>query len=101
VITVMAIDRGDVADYVETLVVVMVVLIFIRIIMSFIPRMPYNRWLDAFLSFVTQVTDPILNPIRRVMPMVKIGPGAIDLSPMIATLLLFIVGGIVASLIRG
>jgi YggT family protein len=101
VITVMAIDRGDVADYVETLVVVMVVLIFIRIIMSFIPRMPYNRWLDAFLSFVTQVTDPILNPIRRVMPMVKIGPGALDLSPMIATLLLFIVGGIVASLIRG
>jgi YggT family protein len=97
----MAIDRGDVADYVETLVVVMVVLIFIRIIMSFIPRMPYNRWLDAFLSFVTQVTDPILNPIRRVMPMVKVGPGAIDLSPMIATLLLFIVGGIVASLIRG
>ena len=63
-ITVLAIDRGDVADYVETLVVVMVVLIFIRIIMSFIPRMPYNRWLDAFLSFVTQVTDPILNPLR-------------------------------------
>jgi YggT family protein len=99
--TVLAIDRGDVADYVETLVVVLVVLIFIRIIMSFIPRMPYNRWLDAFLTFVTQVTDPILSPLRKVLPMVRIGPGALDLSPMVATLLLFIVGGIVASLIRG
>jgi YggT family protein len=99
--TVLAIDRGDVADYVETLVVVLVVLIFIRIIMSFIPRMPYNRWLDAFLAFVTQVTDPILSPLRKVLPMVRIGPGALDLSPMVATLLLFIVGGIVASLIRG
>jgi YggT family protein len=69
--------------------------------MSFIPRMPYNRWLDAFLTFVTQVTDPILSPLRKVLPMVRIGPGALDLSPMVATLLLFIVGGIVASLIRG
>jgi YggT family protein len=99
--TVLAISRADVADYVYTLVIIFVVLIFIRVIMSFIPRMPYNRWLDAFLTFVTQVTDPILVPLRRVLPMVRIGPGAIDLSPMVATFLLLIVGGIVAGLIRG
>ena len=32
-------------DYVETLALVYLVLIFIRIIMSWIPRMPYNRYL--------------------------------------------------------
>lgn len=99
--TLLAISRNDVADFVYTLAIVFVVLIFIRVIMSFLPRIPYNRWLAAFLDFVTQVTDPILNPLRRVLPPVRIGPGALDLSPMVATFLLLIVAGIVANLIRG
>jgi len=101
VITLLAIGRDDIADYVNTLALVLVVLIFIRVIMSFLPRIPYNRWLDAFLTFVTQVTDPILNPLRRVLPPVRIGPGALDLAPLVATFLLVIVAGIVASIIRG
>jgi YggT family protein len=78
-----------------------VVLIFIRILMSWLPRIPYSRPLDALLTFVTEVTDPYLNLFRRVIPPVRIGPGALDLSPIIATFVLLIVGGIVAGLIRG
>jgi YggT family protein len=99
--TFFAITRDDVADYVYTLALVFVVLIFIRVIMSFFPRIPYYRWLDAFLTFVTQVTDPILNVFRRFLPLVRIGPGALDLAPMVATFVLLIVAGIVAGLIRG
>lgn len=99
--TFFAITRDDVADYVYTLAIVFVVLIFIRVIMSFFPRIPYHRWLDAFLTFVTQVTDPILNLFRRFLPLVRIGPGALDLAPMVATFVLLIVAGIVAGLIRG
>jgi YggT family protein len=101
VTTYLAITRGDVADYVDTLVVVYLVLIFIRILTSWIPRMPYNRYLAAFLQFVTDVTDPYLNLFRRFIPMVRMGPGALDLSPIIATIVLIVVGGIVSSLIRG
>lgn len=99
--TLYAIGRGDIADYVNTLVVVYVVLIFVRILMSWIPRMPYNRVLSGLLSFVVDVTDPYLNLFRRFIPMLRIGPGALDLSPIIATFVLIIVGGFVASLIRG
>ena len=99
--TFFAITRDDVADYVYTLAIVFVVLIFIRGIMSFFPRVPYYRWLDAFLTFVTQVTDPILNLFRRFLPLVRIGPGALDLAPMVATFVLLIAAGIVAGLIRG
>ncbi len=99
--TSLAIGREDVADYVYTLAIVFVVLIFIRVIMSFFTRVPYYRWLDAFLTFVTQVTDPILNVFRRVLPPVRIGPVALDLAPMVATFVLLIVAGIVAGLIRG
>ena len=96
-----AITRDDVADYVDILVTVYVVLIFIWVIVSFIPRMPYNRYLSAFLGFVADVVNPYLGLFRRFLPMVRIGPGAIDLSPMVGTIVLLIVGGIVSGLIRG
>ena len=97
----MALTRGDVADYVETLALVYLVLIFIRILISWIPRMPYNRYLAAVLQFVSDVTDPYLNLFRRILPPVRMGPGALDLSPIIATIVLIFVSSIVARLIRG
>jgi YggT family protein len=101
VTTYLAITRGDVADYVSTLATIYIVLIFIRILMSWIPRMPYNRYLAAVLQFVTDVTDPYLNLFRRFIPMVRIGPGALDLSPIVATIVLIVVSSLVASAIRG
>jgi YggT family protein len=96
----LAITRTDVADYINTLVLVYLVLIFIRILTSWIPRMPYNRYLAAFLKFVSDVTDPYLNLFRRILPPVRLGPGALDLSPIVATFVLIIVSSIVVGLIR-
>jgi YggT family protein len=96
-----AITRDDIADYVETLTLVYLVLIFVRIIMSWIPRIPYNRFLAGFLKFVTDVTDPYLNLFRKILPPVRLGPGALDLSPIVATFVLIIVSTIVTDLIRG
>ena len=98
---VVASTREDVASYVQTLVIVYVILIFIRVIMSYITRMPYNLTLDKVLTFVRDVTDPYLNLWRRILPMARIGPAAIDLSPMVGTIVLILVGNIVASLIAG
>jgi YggT family protein len=95
------VTRNDVADYVRTLALVYLVLIFIRIILSWIPRIPYNRVLNGFLKFVTDVTDPYLNLFRRILPPVRIGPGALDLSPIVGTFVLIIASSIVAGLIEG
>jgi YggT family protein len=97
----LAVTRDDVAGYVITLTYVYFALILIRIIMSWLPRIPYNRYLDAVLTFVRDVTDPYLNLFRRFLPPVRLGPGALDLSPIIATFVLLIVGQIVAALIAG
>ena len=91
---VFAVDRFDVARFVDTLVLVYV-------IVSFVPRMPYNRFLSAFLKFVDDVVSPYLNLWRKVLPTVRLGPGALDLSPMVGTIFLFIVGSIVSNAIRG
>jgi len=96
----LAITRDDVANYIEKLALVYLVLIFIRIIISWVPRIPYNRYLAAVLKFVTDVTDPYLNLFRRILPPVRLGPGALDLSPIVATFVLIIVSSIAADLIR-
>ena len=47
------------------------------------------------------MVNPYLRLWRKVLPTVRIGPGALDLSPMVGTFVLLIVAGIVANLIRG
>src|SRR3954464_12845544 len=97
---VLAITRDDVARYVYTLALVYAVIIFIRILLSWF-RLPYSRWLNVIVEFVTEVTDPYLNLWRRILPMVKLGPGAIALGPMVGTIVLLLAAGIVSNLIAG
>ena len=98
---VLAVTRDDIARYVYTLALVYLILIFIRILMSWLPTLPYSRWLDVVLTFVRDVTDPYLNLFRRFIPMLRLGGGGIDLSPMVAMVVLFLVGGLISNLIRG
>jgi YggT family protein len=96
-----AIDRFDVADYISTLITVYVVLIFIRILMSYFRSIPYYRALDVFLRFVTEITDPWLNLFRRFIPPVRMGPAALDLTPVIAVIVLILLGRVATTLITG
>jgi YggT family protein len=97
----LAVTRDDVADYVGALFLVYLILIFIRILLSWIPRMPYYPWLRASVDFVHQVVDPYLNIFRRVIPPLGGGGFALDISPILATLVLIIVGRVVVALIAG
>lgn len=96
-----ALSRYDVADYVSALFLVYIVLIFINVLISWVPRMPYNRWLRAFLDFVTGTTNPYLNLFRRVLPPIGGGGFALDLSPIIGVIVLFVLQGLVVGLIQG
>lgn len=98
----LAIARQDVADYVAALFLVYIILILLNILISWIPRMPYNPWLRATLDFITDTTNPYLNLFRRVIPPLGGGGGfALDLSPMIGIVVLFILRGLVVALISG
>ncbi len=97
----LALNRGDVADYVSALFIVYVILIFARIVISFVPRMPYRPWLRTVLDFITETTDPYLNFFRRFLPPVGGGGFALDLSPMIGLIVLFVLDAVVVGLIRG
>jgi YggT family protein len=96
----LAIDRTDLANYVSALFLVYLILIFARILLSWIPRLPYHPALNAVVNFIHEVTDPYLNLFRRVLPPVGGGGFALDLSPMIATFVLIILWQVVVAAIR-
>jgi YggT family protein len=95
-----AVDRSDVANYVDALFLVYIILIFARILLSWIPRIPYNPVLSAVIGFIQDVTNPYLNLFRRFLPPVGGGGFALDLSPIIATFVLLIAKALIVSAIE-
>jgi YggT family protein len=96
-----AIGRSEIADYVGALFIVYLILIFARILLSWIPRMPYNPYLRVVVDFIHEVTDPYLNVFRRVIPPLGGGGFALDLSPILAIIVLLVAQALVVGAIEG
>lgn len=99
--TPLAVSRYDVADYVEALFLVYIILIFLNILSSWVPRMPDNRALRGGLELVKETTDPYLNLFRRFLPPIGGGGFALDLSPILGVIVLFVLRAVVVGLIQG
>ncbi|HEY3037436.1 MAG TPA: YggT family protein [Pyrinomonadaceae bacterium] len=76
------------------LVSLYVLLIFIRIIFSWVMVSYSNR----MMRFLVKATEPMLGPLRRIVPLV----GNFDISPIVAFLILWLIQGAIAgTLLRG
>jgi YggT family protein len=62
-----------------------IVAFIVRIVLSWFPS--GSGVLATVTRFLSTITDPVIMPIRRIMP----ATGALDLSPLVALLLLQIV----------
>ena len=60
------------------------ILFIARMIFGFAQISPYDPTWGPIMRFVLQVTEPILEPIRRIIP----PSGGLDFSPMIVLLIL-------------
>ncbi len=93
--------RTEIADFLSALIFVYSLIIIAWIIVSLVlslgVRIPYSRATGAILDFLRDVSEPYLRVFRRFVP--QLGP--LDLSPMVAILVLQIVGGLIVNLIRG
>ena len=96
-----ALTRGDIANYVQALFLVYILLIFVYILLNMMfslgLRPPYSRWMDAIMNFLRDVCEPYLKIFRRFIPPI----GMFDLTPMIAIIVLLVVQMIVVNLING
>jgi YggT family protein len=96
-----AIGRNEIHDYVAALFTVYIILIFIRVLLTWVPRMPFNPYLRAAVAFVERVTNPYLNLFRAILRPVGLGGMALDLSPIVAIIVLYVVRGLVLGAISG
>jgi uncharacterized protein YggT (Ycf19 family) len=91
--------RQDIADFVSALFWVYTLCVLAYIVMSLVfslgLRMPYSRPLNAVMDFLRDVTEPFLRIFRRLG--LQFGP--FDLSPIIALLVLQLVGRLIVGLI--
>ena len=90
-------DAVDTAqDFVNTLFFVYLILIFAYILTSWIP-LPYNVWLNRVQRFLYDVVDPYIRLFRRFLPQLRMGGLGLDLSPVLAILVLFAVERVIIS----
>jgi YggT family protein len=91
--------RTSIADFLSALILVyticIVAWIVVSLVFSFGARVPYSRPLNAVLDFLRDIVEPYLRVFRKLG--LQIGP--LDLSPMVALLVLQIGGGIIVNLI--
>jgi YggT family protein len=67
--------------------------ILARVLLSWVRISPYH----PAVQLLYQITEPILAPLRRIIPPV----GMVDISPIIAMLLLQIIQQVLVAIIRG
>ncbi|MGZ5332556.1 MAG: YggT family protein [Solirubrobacterales bacterium] len=94
-----AIDNHDVADFLGNMLTVFIIVIFIRILASWLPRRPVSGPLKAILDFCEQTADPYLNIFRSFIKPIGGGAVSLDLSPIIGVLVLVFAGGFLVSVV--
>ena len=77
---------SQVQVFVRVFINVYILMIFAYILTSWV-RLPYSPWLNRIQRFLYDVSEPYLRLFRRVIP--PFGP--LDISPVVAVLVLVIV----------
>ena len=82
-------------NFVNYLAIILWAALIGRVIVSWINPRPSNP-LYPIANIIYQITEPILSPIRRVLPSM----GMLDLSPMVALVLLWVIQRILIVIVR-
>jgi YggT family protein len=69
------------------------ILLFARIILSWFPISPGGALAQIF-SFLYTITEPVLGPVRRALPPVRMGAMGFDLSPIIVIVGVRVIAGV-------
>jgi YggT family protein len=87
-----AIDSAQ--SFVFAFVLVYTIVIFVYILSSWV-RLPYSPTLNRIQRFLYDVCEPYIRIFRRILP--SFGP--LDLSPMVATIVLWVLEGVVVRIL--
>ncbi len=87
---------GLLIEVVNILFTIVTWAIIIRVVISWVRPTSMNPSWRQFLTYVYKITEPILGPIRRLLPTGGIG---IDFSPLVAIIVLQIIQNFIIRLL--
>ena len=76
------------------LILLYIIAVFARIILSWFPLDPDGP-IATVAGFLYMVTDPVLRPLRRMIPPIRMGGMGLDLSPTIVWFGLFFLQAVI------
>ncbi len=74
-------------NFIAILCQVLAVIIFVRAILSWFAISPYS----PIVVFLDRITEPILAPLRRIIPRL----GMVDITPMVAIIILLLIARLI------
>lgn len=80
-------------NFIDLLFSALTLAIIARALLSWLPMDPYN----PIIQIVHQITDPILAPLQRVIPPM----GMMDISPIVALVILQVLQTLIRSFLLG
>ena len=83
-------------QFVFSLYLVYSLLIILYVLMSWV-QLPYNIWVGRIRGFLHDTVEPVLRPIRAVLPSL----GGFDLSPLVALFGISILQQIIRAVLDG
>jgi YggT family protein len=93
--------RVEIAGFLNALVTVYIIIIIAWVVASLVfslgVSVPYSRPLSAVLDFLRDCTEPYLRLFRR-LPL-RVGP--LDLTPMVAIIVLAVGGNLIVNIVHG
>lgn len=77
---------------------VLYIILLARIIISWFPARPGSIIVDIY-EVLHSITEPVLAPIRRIVPPLSLGGGMLDLAPLVLIVLLRVASSILLGMI--
>ena len=70
--------------------------LFARIVLTWFPISPWTK-MGKVVGYLAMATDPVLRPVRRILPPIRFGSAGFDLSPLVVIfaieILIAVIGG--------
>jgi len=85
-----------ISEIIKLVLTIYNIILIIRVFASWVSANPYN----PIVRIVYVLTEPVLKPIRRIIPPISLGAVFIDLSPIVLFLIIHFLNSFIISTLR-
>jgi uncharacterized protein YggT (Ycf19 family) len=82
-------------NFVHGIITLYIWVLFFTALLSWIPASSHSGGLASVRRVLAAVTEPVLRPLRQVLPQPRAGGVAVDFSVLVAIILLYVINHVI------